>query len=1184
MSTNVQQTLVKGFKEILKPVVEAAEDLDVRRLLLQSLGLKVNGPLKPVTIPDPMIMTKIDNYCQAGAEESSLEDFYNTLKDLKQLEDVLKNIIEAARKDNNPEVVVDEMVNLAINSLTLQYLYTKQRNLYLIFEMLGAIEEHSMHYGGFSELFKKGWKYLVELHGIIKHGDIKLPEEKKVETKDEQKEREEREKNETADQKAAREKAREKRRWELKAQRISDALIFTPGSILFGYFLKGETFYGWDTAPSSTTPIADKASQRTFTALLRGKRESGADTVDGSMLFSMVLAQKDQKENAMVFRINGATSLKAPLGKDLELSVEVSAPDVIFSVPGLGDFSSAPEGFVKFKLSHTGEKKEDKIIIGSATGTNVTFGTLALEGQATHEHASFKATFKKSSLTIAGGDGDGFISKFLPKDGLKTEFDFGIGYSTKKGFSIEGGAGLLVTLPMHTDIGPVHLQTLTMGIKVGDSAPKAILVTESSLGFSLKLGGFTAVVDRIGFEMAFSAPEGGGNMGSIDLQPRFKPPTGVGLSVNAGGIKGGGFLFFDPEQERYAGAMELEFGVKINENKVSFQLSAIGLITTIPLPDGSKGFSILVIINLEFEPAFAIFNTGFFWAGIGGMIGISRTIQVDAMREGVKNNTLDNILFPENILQNITRIISDIRAIFPPKQDQFLFGLMLKFTWNKPTVVNIEFGVVYESANPKRLAILGVVKATFPTEDAAILQLQVNFLGLIDFEKGELSFDASLYNSRLLTFTLEGDMAVRASWGEEKAFLMSAGGFHPSFNPPARFGLSSMKRITLNLLKDNPKLTLTHYFAITSNTVQFGASIDFLFKISKFSVVGFFGFDVLFQFSPFRFISNIRASIEVRLGSRSILAISLEFELQGPTPWVTNGSAKFKFLFFSYKVRFNKTWGDTQEVIAPAIAALGRVISALEEDSNWAGELPANRFLLVSLRNIKLAKGEVLLQSAGSLSIRQNVLPLDLQVSRLGNNKLSDIQHVRIKEVRLENEVQEVDEVKDYFAPASYKDMEDDDKLKSPSYVQEKSGVKVKATDAIRTQYALGRVVEYEVRSSDYNSETDVLYELFEPTRLGRFRDSRQLFNRHAKGGAVGKSALSRETQLQRSGKSGISVGIAEDAFTIVSNVDLSRITANGFTAGSKAEADDALKQLLQQQPKLRDQLQVVPEYELAEV
>ena len=112
---------------------------------------------------------------------------------------------------------------------------------------------------------------------------------------------------------------------------------------------------------------------------------------------------------------------------------------------------------------------------------------------------------------------------------------------------------------------------------------------------------------------------------------------------------------------------------------------------------------------------------------------------------GLRDNTLSSILFPTNIIANADRILSDLREVFPPQADRFVFGPMAKITWGTPTLLTADIGLVLEVPEPVRLLILGVVRGILPDETAAILRLQVNFLGVIDFEQERFSFDASLF-------------------------------------------------------------------------------------------------------------------------------------------------------------------------------------------------------------------------------------------------------------------------------------------------------------------------------------------------------------------------------------------------------------------------------------------------------
>src|SRR5690606_19031318 len=160
-------------------------------------------------------------------------------------------------------------------------------------------------------------------------------------------------------------------------------------------------------------------------------------------------------------------------------------------------------------------------------------------------------------------------------------------------------------------------------------------------------------------------------------------------------------------------------------------------------------------------------TTHFRSEGVGGLQGLNRTVKIERLVTGLRDNTLRSILFPTDIVANADRILSDLRQVFPPERGRFVFGPMARITWGTPTLIVADVGLLLEVPEPVRLAILGVVRGILPTEQTPILQLQVNFLGVIDFEKEQFSFDASLFDSKLLSFPLSGDMAVRLYWGAD---------------------------------------------------------------------------------------------------------------------------------------------------------------------------------------------------------------------------------------------------------------------------------------------------------------------------------------------------------------------------------------------------------------------------------
>ena len=81
--------------------------------------------------------------------------------------------------------------------------------------------------------------------------------------------------------------------------------------------------------------------------------------------------------------------------------------------------------------------------------------------------------------------------------------------------------------------------------------------------------------------------------------------------------------------------------------------------------------------------------------------------------------------------------------------------------------------------------ILGRIQVALPDKKDPVLNLRLDIVGVIDFDRGEISVDASLVDSRWSCSSLTGDMAVRVGWGATKMFVVAAGGFHPKFQPPA---------------------------------------------------------------------------------------------------------------------------------------------------------------------------------------------------------------------------------------------------------------------------------------------------------------------------------------------------------------------------------------------------------------
>lgn len=299
------------------------------------------------------------------------------------------------------------------------------------------------------------------------------------------------------------------------------------------------------------------------------------------------------------------------------------------------------------------------------------------------------------------------------------------------------------------------------------------------------------------------------------------------------------------------------------------------------------------------------------------------------------------MMFPKNVIANAPKIISDLRNFFPSEEGHFLIGPMAKIGWGTPTLISLALGVIIEIP-PGDIAIVGVLKVALPTEDIGLIVLQVNFIGAIEPDKSRMWFFASLYDSHVLFITLDGEMGLLFAFGDDANFVVSVGGFHPRYNPPP-LPFPNPHRISVDILNTSvARIRVDGYFAVTSNSVQFGAHAELYFGFSALNVDGQIGFDALVQFSPFHFIVEVSASLSVKVFGAGLFSLSISLSLEGPTPWRAHGSGSISILFFSVDVDIDTTWGESRNTTLPPVKLMPLFVGEFGKPENWRA-LPPKR-------------------------------------------------------------------------------------------------------------------------------------------------------------------------------------------------------------------------------------------------
>ncbi|HEY6565537.1 MAG TPA: DUF6603 domain-containing protein [Pirellulaceae bacterium] len=298
------------------------------------------------------------------------------------------------------------------------------------------------------------------------------------------------------------------------------------------------------------------------------------------------------------------------------------------------------------------------------------------------------------------------------------------------------------------------------------------------------------------------------------------------MAIDSGPVAGGGFLLIDEDAGRYSGALVLRI--------YEISLSAFGIIET-KVP--GVGFSFAIIISARFTPIQLGF--GFTLSGVGGMLGINRTVEIQLLQDAVRNHTLDHVLFSEEPEKNALAILKDLGAFFPAAEGRYTFGPMAIIGWGGGAVaiLEAELGIILELPQPIRLVLLGQIQVGLPDLKNRFVKLNFDVVGVLDFAKKAFSLDASMYDSKIGGFDLSGDMALRLNWGDQPNFVLSIGGFHPQCRAPA--GFPPLKRVTVALGQNgNPSITISGYIAVTSNTFQVGAKAEIIAYKGSYNVYG----------------------------------------------------------------------------------------------------------------------------------------------------------------------------------------------------------------------------------------------------------------------------------------------------------------------------------------------------------
>lgn len=885
-----------------------------------------------------------------------------------------------------------------------------------------------------------------------------------------------------------------------------------------------DAIYGWDPDPEDEGQAAVVAS-RALTVVL----DSGISESDRPAITLIAVPAG-----------HGPSGLFLSISSQFEFEVDTEEVRYTMELGGTGHFGvlirKPPEFAFDAKRSLrlaadpiTADGKPDPgpaLLLGADDGTRLEIGRLSYGVEVGNEKAAFQLGVRRGLLAVQLGDGDSFL-RALPGGSIEAPFGISMIGDTTDGLRFQGGTGLKVNLPITESVfGVFTVQFLELELRLDPA-----LALEIRGGFSFHIGPFAASVDRVGMTIALS--EGDPDIEEVPNVIQFAPPRGIGLVLNAGPVKGGGYLFIDSDRGEYAGALELKV--------FSFSLKAIGLLST-KRPDGTDGWSLLIFVYGQFT-----IHLGFniYWTGLGGMVGLHHGSDVEALQAGMKTGALDDVLFPDDPIADAPRIVNRYRTLFPIEESNFLIGPMLELSFSKPPVVYIRLGVILDFRNAlqsdadaslSKAILLGQVLVQLPPKDThaePVLKLLIDIVGFYEPGNKFLLIRARLRDSFVGTkkvgkITLAGELLVMKQFGAESDWALTAGGFHPRYQALPDRVPRDLERLKVSFkIGKKVKINGELYLARTPNTWQGGLAASVKADLKVASIEASVSLDgILYESPRWYFIIDFQFQAKIKVMGRTLTSVTVTAMLSGPDLWHFTGSFSFKIWKWKKSRSFDESWGEL------AIGEVGTVVLAatVEEElaraENLTAELPIGGISPITIDTA--GETDSIAHPLGRLAIRQRAVPFDLDIDRIGTRRLAGgRQRISVESVKVNGSTAaDTQATTADFAKGQFMELTEDERLTGKAFEQYPNGVMVgDPTFAADDKHARDVVAAFETVSLD--PEPKGLLSKWQVAGRVLLTETHEsaLISSHLGAAARSDRAVGRHRLASEHGPDGVSVG-----------------------------------------------------------
>ncbi len=475
-------------------------------------------------------------------------------------------------------------------------------------------------------------------------------------------------------------------------------------------------------------------------------------------------------------------------------------------------------------------------------------------------------------------------------------------------------------LSVQSSFGPLYIDQVGIGLlQQGGSTIGVDLLVDGGVS----LAGLSVMVDDLTLGVPFASLGNPGNW-TIDL-------AGLAVSYSGSGVRiAGGLVKTETEQGvEYVGMLMVDVA--------SFGLVAIGAWGS--LTDEQGDFTSLFVfaalfLTISFPPYLEI-------RGIGLGFGYNRRIVVPEDVNTIPGFPLVAALDSGgDFLDNPMAALQAMRQQVPARRGSYWFAV--GFHGTTFVVVHITAVLYVALDSGVEVGVLGVARMMLPTEDTALVSIELALKARFSSSEGLLSIQGQLTdNSWLLSrdCQLTGGFAF-FMWFERGQFLLTVGGYHPSFQREPEY--PEVPRVGLRWDLGPIHIKGESYFALTNSAVMAGTRIEAVYAMGSWLRVWFTAWaDFLLMWDPFHYDisigvelgAKVKFTVNLLFGKvRITLSISIGAELRVLGPPL-HGVVKAKLGPFKVTVAFGSADPDKEYLGWPAF----RDKYILSEDSSAPG-------------------------------------------------------------------------------------------------------------------------------------------------------------------------------------------------------------------------------------------------------